>query len=57
MVLKSTPLLDFTHGSFSDEPFDHVSESTISSFGHLLRAHTNYTMIKFFLAFEKTNVK
>lgn len=49
--------LDATPGGCSDEPFDMSSEGTITPFGKLLRAHTNYTMIKFFLAFEKTNVK
>jgi hypothetical protein len=29
----------------------------LTDFGRLMRAHTNYTMIKFFMAFEKTNVK
>ena len=46
-----------TNGSLVDIPFDKTTEGTISGFGHLLRAHINYTLIKFFLAFAKTNVK
>ena len=39
---------------FSDDPF--LAEEKLSDFGRLLRAHTNYCMIKFFLAYKKTNV-
>ena len=40
---------------FSDDQFQ--AEEKLSDFGHLLRAHTNYCMIKFFLAYKKTNVE
>ena len=39
---------------FKDREFSH--EDKLSEFGHLLRAHANYCLIKFFLAFKKTNV-
>ena len=44
----SKGLADFQDSDFQ---FD------ISNFGQLLRAHSNYCMVKFLLAFEKTNVK
>lgn len=39
---------------FKDDDFS--KEDQITDFGRLLRAHTNYCLIKFFLAYKKTNV-